>query len=355
MPDNEGDNDENKVENTAQAANTTATSRSWDESFQALLDYKEKTGDPHVPSDFPQDRALAAWCRRQRTNQAKLSEEQLKKLKDIGFAFDNPTKAKLEAQWNANFEKLKVYHEEHGDCNKIPKKYAKDPSLGSWAHDQKSIYKRGGLTKERQEKLQSIGFELQTKQQLHRDTTKNDEKWHQQYQKLVAFKEKHGHANCPQRYSEDKSLGIWVDTQRQQWTRNLLKEERKKLMDDIGFVWKRELKKSSAAERREVTNLRMASTATSASNNEVAVQATPQIAGQFQKLDVIVTQLKQLEDEELKEFEQLAEKFLEEKRSSKKRKAEEENKQTLEESSPKRNKEDEKRKEEEEEDQHITV
>ena len=51
--------------------------------------------------------------------------------------------------------------------------------------------------------------------------------------------------NClvPQRYSKNKALGKWVDTQRTQYRlrregkQTPLTEDRIKLLDEVGFVW----------------------------------------------------------------------------------------------------------------------
>jgi hypothetical protein len=65
-----------------------------------------------------------------------------------------------------------------------------------------------------------------------------DKKWNKQYEKLVEFKRKHGNCLVPQRYQEDVSLGKWVDKQRQSHSNNILRRDRKDLLDEIGFVWK---------------------------------------------------------------------------------------------------------------------
>jgi hypothetical protein len=62
--------------------------------------------------------------------------------------------------------------------------------------------------------------------------------WNQQYEKLVAFKRKNSHCIVPRSYQEDVSLGMWVSNQRHFHVKNKLRLHRKKLLDEIGFAWK---------------------------------------------------------------------------------------------------------------------
>jgi hypothetical protein len=41
-------------------------------------------------------------------------------------------------------------------------------------------------------------------------------KWNQMFDRLVAFKDRHGHCLVPNRFHEDPALGAWVSTQRRQ-------------------------------------------------------------------------------------------------------------------------------------------
>ena len=52
------------------------------------------------------------------------------------------------------------------------------------------------------------------------------------YERLVAYKMKHKDTNVPQRYP---GLGRWVANQR--FRKKKMTEERKRLLDYIGFVW----------------------------------------------------------------------------------------------------------------------
>jgi uncharacterized protein YbgA (DUF1722 family) len=66
----------------------------------------------------------------------------------------------------------------------------------------------------------------------------DDKKWNNHYEKLVEFKRKNGHCNVMARYQEDWALGKWVDTQRGAHTKNEMRQHRKELLEEIGFVWR---------------------------------------------------------------------------------------------------------------------
>jgi hypothetical protein len=70
-------------------------------------------------------------------------------------------------------------------------------------------------------------------------------KWEENFHKLAAFKEKHGHCLVPNRYPEDPQLGSWVSTQRRQYKimrssntdSTAMTEERAKRLEGIDFQW----------------------------------------------------------------------------------------------------------------------
>ena len=80
---------------------------------------------------------------------------------------------------------------------------------------------------------------------------RNKEKWNEQFEKLKLFCETNGHCNVPYRHAEDRSLAMWVATQRQRykkWNNQNIKLKDKNgqaprtpewvsQLEDIGFKW----------------------------------------------------------------------------------------------------------------------
>lgn len=70
-------------------------------------------------------------------------------------------------------------------------------------------------------------------------------KWEIMFDRLVEFKEKHGHCLVPNRYKADNKLGSWVSTQRRQYkametgrfNATTLPDDRVQRLESIGFIW----------------------------------------------------------------------------------------------------------------------
>jgi hypothetical protein len=152
--------------------------------------------------------------------------------------------------WNKQYEQLVEFEGKNGHCL-VPQKYQEDASLGKWVNKQRRINVNNKLRVDRKGLLDEIGFAWNVKQT-----------WHQQYEKLVAFKQKNGNCLVPRNYKEDASLGTWVSTQRMTHTNNILLPGRKKLLDEIDFVWKADTLAAACSSTTHVSGLVIASNVT---------------------------------------------------------------------------------------------
>jgi hypothetical protein len=194
--------------------------RSWGDWLKDLIAYKKEFGDCNVPAKFKTSEkyALGTWVRNQRKG-INLTPERKKKLDDLGFIWN----LKLRS-WDDWLKDLIAYKKEFGNCE-VPtsfitrEKYA----LGSWVHTQRKDIK---LTPERKKKLDDLGFVWK----IRRD-------WEDWYQELKEYKKEFGDCGVPARYktNDGTALGTWVVNQRV--SQESLPPERKKLLDDLGFVW----------------------------------------------------------------------------------------------------------------------
>ena len=84
-------------------------------------------GSALVPADH-HDASLRRWSARQRAlrRQGALAASHIEELDAVGFVWDI-----LQAQWEARFEELERFFEEHGHTN-VPSSWAADPSLAAW-------------------------------------------------------------------------------------------------------------------------------------------------------------------------------------------------------------------------------
>jgi hypothetical protein len=62
--------------------------------------------------------------------------------------------------------------------------------------------------------------------------------WDEWYGRLLSFRDREGHCRVPHNYRENgHHLGLWVSNQRLDQSRSKLSDERRKRLDELGFVW----------------------------------------------------------------------------------------------------------------------
>jgi hypothetical protein len=66
---------------------------------------------------------------------------------------------------------------------------------------------------------------------------KQNQKWNEMYQKLVAYKKEHKSTNVPAGYVQDPKLGNWVHNHRTYYKNKTLYIERINQLESIGFLW----------------------------------------------------------------------------------------------------------------------
>eukprot|EP00978_Attheya_sp_CCMP212_P009002 scaffold21187_cov54-Attheya_sp.AAC.7 len=214
--------------------------RSWDDSFQELVDFKGTNGHTNVRQ---RSGPLGTWVRTQREAFRRLKEvehspstnDKREKLESIGFVFKcRPTGL----PWDQRFQELVDFKKINGHAN-VPQKFGQ---LGNWVSNQRTEYrllkegKHSTLTNYKCEKLESIGLELKCR------PTPTGPPWDQRFQELVDFKKINGHTNVP---TKSGPLGTWVRTQRKQY--HLYKEgkyspftnDRREKLESIAFVFVR--------------------------------------------------------------------------------------------------------------------
>lgn len=179
-------------------------------------------GHCNVPQVYPKNKKLGLWVKQQRKSRNELPEGHRNKLDSIGFIWDAQ-----EYKWNEEFRRLQSYHSMHGNC--------KSPELKSWLSRQVRAQFEGRLSKERITKLETLDVTWMKKARGYKDGSSND-KWIVQYNRLLRFREEYGHVDVPQLH-DDKTLGCWVNNQRNAKRRGNLPNERTKMLEDIGFNW----------------------------------------------------------------------------------------------------------------------
>ena len=148
----------------------------WEAQLAKLAAYKAAHGDCHVPKGWAEDPRLSRWVSNQRKSKKALDrgEPSLRmtaaraaRLEALGLTWET-----LDATWKQKLARLAAYKKVDGDCN-VPHRWAEDPSLGKWVHNQrqgKKALDRGkpspGMTAARAARLDALGFEWNPRSRL---------------------------------------------------------------------------------------------------------------------------------------------------------------------------------------------
>ena len=196
----------------------------WLQKYENLKAFRHEYGHLSVPRDHG---PLGSWVSHQRrlkeTNGIRQDREDL--LNSIGFVGQTDAgRQRRDRQWLEKYEELKSYQNEHGHCL-VPSKRS---SLGNWIQHQRSLSALGSMREDRRDLLNQLGFVW---------NQRNRTPWIEKYEELKSFKKEHGHCLVPKTSSTD-TLRTWVQNQRASFARGSLRQDKKDLLDEIGFVWK---------------------------------------------------------------------------------------------------------------------
>jgi superfamily II DNA or RNA helicase len=211
-------------------------SSSWDHWLGRLKEFKGRFGHCNVETGWKEDPPLASWVSAQRNRRKKgsLGDDQLARLDEISFVWDYQQE-KAQATWRKWYRVLEAYVREHGNPN-VPRTHS-NSKLASWVWIQRqrrngTLSSRSGhtadqMTAEQVCLLDNLGFRWDAR----------DEQWMEIFEKLKAYKAKHGHCDAGLEKGDDAVLARWVKAQRVGQNSSKLTAERKALLDGIGFEW----------------------------------------------------------------------------------------------------------------------
>ncbi|CAB9520977.1 helicase [Seminavis robusta] len=186
----------------------------WEIMFAKLENYKQRYGDCLVPVRWKEDPALGKWVSRQRdTNNCRyLSDERKARLDGIGFT------------WNAKFLGSQMEVRPSPVEGSIPAKQQQKKKQAAATHDISKIYdilkkpkpKKPKPTKAKPTKPKAapkVAPKTAPKKAPEECKEGTDYEWEAQFEKLLHFKNKHGHTNVPQPVTADPEFGAWVRAQ----------------------------------------------------------------------------------------------------------------------------------------------
>lgn len=194
--------------------------QAWNEQYECLKDHYNTSQDHQ--STLPKQ--LRDWIvhQRQREKINKLPTKRKALLEAVGIDFSD-TK---EANWLENFNHLKEFYNQYRYCDLSPDN-PHSKTLSTWCRTQRSDYQSGTLKIERQNLLNTVGFNFE----IHKNS------WHTHYDALKTFFHENGHSHYPTKEASNPQLAHWVATQRQRYKQNRLSAERVALLEKLNFAW----------------------------------------------------------------------------------------------------------------------
>ena len=137
------------------------------------------------------------------------------------------------------FIELVEYLADHENCD-VPRDGSK---LGLWVHGQRSQAKKDQLPEKRRKILQAVGFNFKSPD----DVMALEEKYFKsRVYDLVEYRAEHGDCNVP---ADQSRLSRWMGSIRTKYKRNEISEKRIKLLESLGFEWKRTQARSGSKNR----------------------------------------------------------------------------------------------------------
>lgn len=201
------------------------TTQPWEFWWGLLEKFTEANGHARVPRGYkPDGYQLDNWVTNQRAFRRRgiLPMERQRQLERLpGWAWDPH-----DDQWERKFARLQEFVEANGHA-RVPRS---DKKLGVWVQAQRRKFLKGSLEDERQQRLESIaGWTWDP----------FVDQWEEGFAHLMEHARIHGHARVPGPYRvNDFNLGAWVSTQRQQFGKGKLDEERRQRLETVaGWTW----------------------------------------------------------------------------------------------------------------------
>lgn len=199
----------------------------WMEKYSEAKKYYKEKGNLDVSTNYITNNGvkLGKWISSQRTNYLKgnLNQEQIGLLEKLHFSWDIP-----ESMWDKVYQKVKEYHDKIGNINSIPADYRPDGiKVLNWIRAQRTNYKNGKLTKERIDKLESLGIIWNPQNAL----------WDMGFQHALDYVNEHGNLNVPKGYicEDGYKLKAWLNNQGTRNKNGRMSEEQRKKLEGLGM------------------------------------------------------------------------------------------------------------------------
>jgi len=198
----------------------------WNKMFELLKNYKRREGNCRVSCNHVEDgKNLGKWLITQRVQNKKGDIDGCRRilLEHIGVVWDVHSE-----QWESSYRNLAKFHQREGHSD-VPGSHIEDGmKLGEWLIRQRNQKRKRKIDKVLEQRLEDVGVVWNVL----------SEQWESHYRLLLEFRQREGHSNVPSRHIEDgRTLGRWLNHQRQQKKKGKLDESIIKRLEDAEVIW----------------------------------------------------------------------------------------------------------------------
>lgn len=198
----------------------------WDKYYKEAVKYYKSNGNLLVPLEYVVNGVgLGTWISAQRRNykQGKLNSNQIDELEALGMIWNFS-----KTTWYNFYQYVKAFYLKNGNLS-IPSGYVVDGyNLGNWINNQRQLYKKGKLTKEKEILLEELKIKWCVEEEV----------WLEKYNLYKEYIMKFGiqsvQINC---MYKGVNLYNWERSQRDRKKSGKLEDYRIAKMEELGFSW----------------------------------------------------------------------------------------------------------------------
>ncbi|MBR1677711.1 MAG: Helicase associated domain protein, partial [Clostridia bacterium] len=216
---------------------------SWEVRYALAKEYYEKNGNLKVAIDYkPQGICLNKWVNEQkqiyngRRKGKSLTDEQIRRLEEIGIIWGNEKDLKNEAAWYSQCGEAEKFFLSNGHLN-VPESYSgtNGKKLSGWVKRQRNNRKKGTLTAKQIEMLDRIDMVWEIK-----------DPWEIGFAHAEQYFREFGNLLVPNSYvcTDGYRLGTWISNQRNNYNNpskyHKVSAKQAKRLESIGMKWKQD-------------------------------------------------------------------------------------------------------------------
>ena len=218
----------------------------WESVYQELV--SNITVNDNVPileaSSIDTTTRLRQWLLNQKNKLEQLNDNQRNKIQGIidrfvtlsGLTLEVATK-KTYSRWFLKYNELNREIEKVG-LSKASSYKSENLTLVHWITNQKIAMRDGKLEECQISLLQKSGIKPAAAIIKRKISAESERRWNEYYELLKAFKEKNGHCTVPAKL--DLKFATWVNQQKKDFRKKVLRPDRKEKLDAIGFFSKKQ-------------------------------------------------------------------------------------------------------------------